>query len=150
MQARCVCTRRIEGSQVATAELLPIYAKLSQRILRTAARRREVGGYSEVGGNQIVEGLNLFWLVLRCPMHAWSWPRTNKEERFKGFDAHQTCHKCTSQRMFDTREWQAGPVYRHMVRPEVAGEERSANFGKQTEHSFSPGYFVDWIRSWTT
>jgi hypothetical protein len=129
---------------VATAELFPIYTKLSQRILRTAACRREVGG------NQIVEGPDLFWLVLRCPMHAWSWPRSNKEERFEGFDAHQTCHKCTSRRMFDTREWQSGPVYRHMVRPEGAGEERFANFGKQTEHSLSPGYFVDWIRSWTT
>ena len=129
---------------MATAELLPIYTKLSQRILRTAARRREIGD------NQIVEGLGLFWLSVRCPMHAWSWPRTNHEERFEGFDAHQTCHKCTSRRMFDTREWQAGPVYRHMVRPEVAGEEYPPNLGRKTGHSFSSGYFVDWIRSWTT
>jgi hypothetical protein len=135
---------------VATAELLPVYTKLSQKILRTAARRREVGSYREVGGNRIVEGLDLFWLVLRCPMHAWSWPRTNREERFEGFDAHQTCHKCTSRRMFDTREWQSGPVYRHVERLEAVGEERSANFAKKTEHSFSSGYFVDWIRSWTT
>ncbi|MGA9586910.1 MAG: hypothetical protein WBQ95_16355 [Terracidiphilus sp.] len=127
---------------MATAELLPLYTKLSQRILRTAARRREPGG------NQIVEGPALFWLSLRCPMHAWSWPRTNHEERFEGFDAHQTCHKCTSRRMFDTREWRSGPVYRHMVRPEAACEECSANSGK-TEHSFSSGYFADWIRSWT-
>lgn len=91
---------------MATAQLLPIYTKISQKILRKTARRHEVAG------NQIVEGLDRFWLVLRCPVHAWSWPRTNKEERLPGFDAHQTCHKCTSRRMFDTREWQAGPVYR--------------------------------------
>jgi len=28
------------------------------------------------------------------------------------FDSHQTCHKCTSRRMFDTKQWQAGPIYR--------------------------------------
>ena len=91
---------------MATANIIPIYTRLSQKILRKAARRHDFGS------TQIVEGLERFLLVLRCPMHAWSWPRTNKEERAAGFDAHQTCHKCTSRRMFDTRAWQAGPVYR--------------------------------------
>jgi len=100
---------------VATAQLLPIYTKISQKILRKTGRSHVVGG------NQIVEGLDRFWLVLRCPMHAWSWPRTNKEERLAGFDAHQTCHKCTSRRMFDTRAWQAGPVYRRLSRPHGVG-----------------------------
>ena len=129
---------------MATAELLPIYTKLSQRILGQTGRRREAGG------TEVVEGLDLVWLALRCPMHAWSWPRTNKEERFEGFDAHQTCHKCTSRRMFDTREWQAGPVYRRTVRPDAAGQGCSANFGTKAEHPVSSGYLVDWIRSWTT
>jgi hypothetical protein len=135
---------------VATAELFPIYTKLSQKILRAAPRRREAIGYGEAVGNQIVQGLNLVWLSLRCPMHAWSWPRANNEERLEGFDAHQTCHKCTSRRMFDTRQWQAGPVYRQMLHPEAASEVSSTNFGEETEHSLSPNYFVDWIRSWTT
>jgi hypothetical protein len=135
---------------VATAELFPIYTKLSQKILRKGAHQPATQVYSEAGGYQVVAGLDLLWLALRCPMHRWSWPRTNKVERFEGFDAHQTCHKCTSQRMFDTREWYAGPVYRQMIRPDAETEERSVNFGKRTEHSFSPGYFVDWIRSWTT
>ena len=109
---------------MATAELFPIYTKLSQRILRKAARQRRAGGYREVGSfreaghnNQIVEGLGLLWLALRCPKHAWTWPRTNNEEHFEGFDAHQTCHKCMSRRMFDTRKWQAGPVYRRRSQP---------------------------------
>jgi hypothetical protein len=96
----------IEGSSVATANLFPTYTKLSQRILRRSARPKLIGN------NQLVEGLDRLVLVLRCPLHAWSWPRANKEERFEGFDAHQTCHKCTSRRLFDTREWNAGPVYR--------------------------------------
>ena len=115
---------------MATAQLLPIYTKLSQKILRKTARSREIRG------NQIiVKGSELFCLALRCPMHAWSWPRANREERVEGFDAHQTCHKCTSRRLFDTRDWHAGPVYRRIERPHPTGEEYSADFGKRTEYS---------------
>jgi hypothetical protein len=135
---------------VATAELVPIYTKLSQKILRKGVHQREVSGFGAAGINEIVEGLELFWLALRCPMHAWNWPRTNKEERFEHFDAHQTCHKCLSRRMFNTREWQAGPVYRHQVEPNPSYEGYSANFRKKAESSVSSGYLVDWIRSWTT
>ena len=91
---------------MATAQFFPIYTKISQKILHKGAHT------CEVGGAEIVEGLNRLLLALRCPAHAWSWPRTNRDERFDGYDAHQTCHKCTSRRMFDTREWHAGPVYR--------------------------------------
>lgn len=96
---------------MATAQILPIYTKISQKILAKTIRRREVGGA------QIVEGLEGLWLALRCPMHAWTWPRANKEERFRGYDAHQTCHKCMSHRMFDTQEWQSGPIYRRQQHP---------------------------------
>jgi hypothetical protein len=91
---------------VSTVQLLPIYSKISRQVLRKTARRREIGGLI------IVEGFDLFLLALRCPFHAWNWPRANREERLRGYDAHQTCHKCTSKRMFDTQAWQAGPVYR--------------------------------------
>ena len=91
---------------MATANVLPIYARLSRRILRKAVHRRTIGG------TEIVDGFDRLWLSLRCPMHAWSWPRANKEERVEGYDAHQTCYKCTTHRAFDTRDWQAGPVYR--------------------------------------
>jgi hypothetical protein len=91
---------------LATTQLFPIYAKLSQKILRKNARSHEYGG------TEIVEGLSRFLLALRCPSHAWTWPRTNNSERFRGYDAHQTCHKCMSFRMFDTHEWRSGPVYR--------------------------------------
>lgn len=94
---------------MATTHIFPVYTRISTRISRTllrkAARRR-------LGNMELVEGLDLMWLALRCPMHAWSWPRANKEERLPGYDAHQTCYKCTSRRMFDTRGWQSGPVFR--------------------------------------
>jgi hypothetical protein len=143
------CASRVP--RVATSELFPTYTKLSRKVLRKAARRREATiGYSETGVYRVAAGLDLFWLTLRCPTHAWSWPRTNKDEEcVEGFDAHQTCHKCMSLRMFDSRKWHAGLIYRHQIRPE-ADRQRSANFGKKAEPSLSPGYPVDWIRSRAT
>lgn len=123
---------------MATAELLPIYTKLSQKILSKAVRPREAGRYREAGDNQIVEGLDLFWLALRCPTHAWTWPRANNEEYFAGFDAHQTCHKCMSRRMFDTQKWQAGPVYRRRSQPTAhvaGGPSRTAQRVEQSDRA---------------
>ena len=91
---------------MATTHFLPIYAKLGRKILRGSARGRVFAG------GEVVEGIGLFWLALRCPQHAWSWPRANGDERLGQYDSHQTCHKCTSRRMFDTQAWQAGPVYK--------------------------------------
>lgn len=95
---------------MATANILPAYARLSQRILSVVVPR------PETGSTEFVRGLDLLWLMLKCPAHTWSWPRSNKEERFKGYDAHQTCCKCASRRLFDTREWQSGPIYKRGVR----------------------------------
>jgi hypothetical protein len=97
---------------VATAQLLPIYTKISQKILRkNGAQRLKVESDRVLGGNQyIIEGLDRFWLALRCPSHAWSWPRANQEERVQGFDSHQTCH---------TQRWQVGPIYRLMARTDA-------------------------------
>jgi hypothetical protein len=123
---------------VATAELFPVNTKLSQKILRKAARRPEAGSYREAGVNRIVEGLDLFWLALRCPTHAWTWPRANNEEHFEGFDAHQTCHKCMSHRMFDTQKWHAGPVYRRRSQPTArvaGGPSRTAQRVEQSDRA---------------
>ena len=95
---------------MATTHVLPTYIRIGTRIGRkilgkTEHRRR-------IGSMELVEGLDRVWLAIRCPMHAWSWPRANREERIPGFDAHQTCYKCISHRAFDTHGWQAGPVYR--------------------------------------
>jgi len=89
---------------VATTPLLPIYAKLSRKFIR---KRVQV-----FAGVEVVEGIDRFWLALRCPRHAWNWPRANRDERLGRYDSHQTCHKCTARRMFDTRGWQAGPIYK--------------------------------------
>lgn len=91
---------------MATTQLLPIYAKLSRKVLR---RRASAGS---AGSLEILTGMDRFLLALTCPAHAWNWPRANRSERLAGYDAHQTCHKCMSHRMFDTQTWQAGPIYK--------------------------------------
>jgi hypothetical protein len=91
---------------VATTQILPVYIRISRKILGKSERSHRVGSM------KLVEGLDRMWLSLRCPVHAWSWPRANCEDRLPGYDSHQTCHKCISHRMFDTNGWQAGPVYR--------------------------------------
>jgi len=97
---------------VATTQLLPVYAKISRKILRRSASLRVVDGI------EIVTGMERLWLAVRCPMHSWTWPRSNRSERMGQYDSHQTCHKCLSRRMFDTDAWQAGPIYKkrdHLV-----------------------------------
>ena len=95
---------------MATTQLFPIYTKLSRAFQGRPASRNDRG---EI---EIVAGMSRVWLALRCPTHAWSWPRANKDERTSGFDSHQTCYKCMSKRMFDTQGWQAGPVYKGQKR----------------------------------
>ena len=95
---------------MATAHLLPIYRTITGRILR-----RRVRSYG-AGEIRIVEGFELFCLALSCPFHSWTWPRANRDERMGGYDAHQTCHKCMSRRMFDTRAWRVGPIYKRESR----------------------------------
>lgn len=101
LHVRCFEKREIEGSSVATIQILPIHIRISRKIPRQARS----------GTMELVGGLDRLWLTLRCPWHAWSWPRANREERLEGYDAHQTCYKCTARRMFDTGDWHAGPVY---------------------------------------
>ncbi len=61
---------------------------------------------------QLIWGLDWFVRTIACPNHGWTWPRSLDGESIEGFDAHQTCFKCTAERFFDTRHWQAGPMYR--------------------------------------
>jgi hypothetical protein len=70
-----------------------------------------------------VLGFRRILLALACPRHAWNWPRTIRGERLEGFDAHQTCFKCNTERFYDTRLLQPGPLYR--VR--VAEPEKGSN-----------------------
>ena len=95
---------------MATTHILPAYIRIGTRISRTLLRKS--ARRHRFGSLELVEGFDRLWLALRCPMHEWSWPRANREERLPGYDAHQTCYKCTSRRMFDSHEWHAGPVYR--------------------------------------
>ncbi|HLY43152.1 MAG TPA: hypothetical protein VKR52_18200 [Terracidiphilus sp.] len=92
---------------MATAHALPIYEKLSRRLLRIAAAPRRADNPIH-----FIAGFHRIRLFLDCPLHAWAWPRLNQNEHIPGFDSHQTCFKCSSSRFFDSRHWRSGPIYR--------------------------------------
>ncbi|MGA7339929.1 MAG: hypothetical protein WBE72_20285 [Terracidiphilus sp.] len=64
---------------------------------------------------RLVLGFRRILIRLACPFHEWNWPRPIPGERPEGFDAHQTCFKCMTERFYDTRMLQAGPLYRSLV-----------------------------------
>jgi hypothetical protein len=66
-------------------------------------------------GIRLVLGFRRVLLKLTCPSHAWNWPRPIQGQKPDGFDAHQTCFKCTTERFYNTRTLQAGPLYRSVV-----------------------------------
>lgn len=70
-------------------------------------------------GIRLVLGLHRILLKFTCPSHTWNWPRPLHGERLEGYDAHQTCFKCMTERFYNTQMLQAGPLYRRRV-PEAA------------------------------
>lgn len=91
---------------MATAHALPIYEKLSRHLLgKIMPPRSDRPAHFIAGFDRIL-------LFLDCPRHTWAWPRANHEDWLPGFDAHQTCSKCSSKRFFDSRHWRSGPIYR--------------------------------------
>jgi hypothetical protein len=68
----------------------------------------------------LVHGVRRALLLLYCPFHAWNWPRLMPDGSREGFDAHQTCFKCNTQRLYNTSNLTAGPLYRTRV-PGSAG-----------------------------
>ncbi len=91
---------------MATTQAFTTFAGISRKIGRILPRQVEFESI------QTVEGLSWLRLFLSCPRHEWAWPLTNREERVKGFDAHQTCFKCASRRLFNSKDWLSGPIYR--------------------------------------
>lgn len=53
------------------------------------------------------------FISMACPQHEWNWPLSNSQNlKVCGFDAHQSCVKCASERLFDSRSWTPGPMFR--------------------------------------
>jgi len=78
--------------------------------------RREI-----VGRIRLVLGFRRVLLALSCPRHAWNWPRPVRGEGHAGFDAHQTCFKCNTERFYNTSLLKPGPLYRvRVAEPENA------------------------------
>jgi hypothetical protein len=96
--------------------------KRSNRVSASHSYPRSTGPAQPVGRDErpagpgrnvcLIVGFNRFLVKLACPSHAWSWPRPIPGEPSSGFDAHQTCFKCSTERFYNTSTLQAGPLYR--------------------------------------
>jgi hypothetical protein len=75
--------------------------------------RRQRLDYPE--GIRLIQGFHSILLKFACPSHAWNWPRPIRGQKPAGFDAHQTCFKCSTERFYNTSNLQAGPLYRSLV-----------------------------------
>jgi hypothetical protein len=64
---------------------------------------------------RLIVGFRRVLLRFTCPAHAWNWPRLAKENAPEGFDAHQTCFKCSVERAYSTTRLESGPLYRSLV-----------------------------------
>jgi hypothetical protein len=79
----------------------------------------------------LLNGLDRLLLKIACPFHEWSWPRSNKNQKIKGFGCHQTCSKCASQRLFNSRSWTPGPYFRTRITGENHSKNHSASGHKE-------------------
>jgi hypothetical protein len=82
------------------------------------------GTRDSAGRIRLVLGFERILRALICPRHSWNWPRPIRgvsQTGIDGYDAHQTCFKCNTERFYNTRLLQAGPLYRSRV-PEPEGE----------------------------
>ncbi|HZP06393.1 MAG TPA: hypothetical protein VFB43_15960 [Terracidiphilus sp.] len=79
---------------------------------------------------RLVHGFHRVLLKLTCPSHRWNWPRPIQGEKPDGFDAHQTCFKCMTERFYNTRTLQAGPLFRRLT---LGTEERAVSHMPERE-----------------
>lgn len=114
---------------MASTHTVPELQKLPSKFLGLQHQLRDVDSINPI--------LGLDWLLLKvsCPSHVWSWPMTLDSERHESFDARQICFKCTTERFFNTRLWQAGPMYRRKAPGNAKPSGRNA--GLPRFHGFN-------------
>jgi hypothetical protein len=95
---------------------------LPQPSLKTLSFPR---GRENTGRIYLVLGFERILRALICPRHSWNWPRPLMGERHDGFDAHQTCFKCNTERFYNTSLLQPGPLYRVRAPEPESGSPRS-------------------------
>jgi hypothetical protein len=89
-------------------------------------------------GIRLIQGFHSILLKFACPSHAWNWPRPIRGQKPAGFDAHQTCFKCSTERFYNTSNLQAGPLYRSIV-PAAANDSHRSLTGLPKASSSQAG-----------
>jgi hypothetical protein len=88
-----------------TATIATLDSPIRLRQLRKALREN-----SQI---ELVGPIDRAFIRMACPRHEWNWPISNRDiAKVDGFDAHQSCTKCASERLFNSKNWIPGPVFR--------------------------------------
>jgi hypothetical protein len=62
---------------------------------------------------ELIGHVDRAFIRMACPRHEWNWPLSISDTvKIDGFDAHQSCTKCASQRLFNSKKWTPGPMFR--------------------------------------
>jgi hypothetical protein len=62
---------------------------------------------------ELIGHIDRAFIRMACPRHEWNWPLSISDTvKIDGFDAHQSCTKCASQRLFNSKKWTPGPMFR--------------------------------------
>lgn len=75
---------------------------------------------AEPGGIHILTGTAKLMGNFKCRNHKWTWPQTSERFDYASavdggqFDSHQTCTECGIHRLFESREFQPGPLFREV------------------------------------
>jgi len=80
--------------------------------IRICQLRKALRGNSQI---ELVGPVDRAFIRMACTRHEWNWPILNRDiAKIDGFDAHQSCTKCASQRLFNSRNWIPGPMFRKL------------------------------------
>lgn len=78
--------------------------------IRLRQLRNALRGNTQI---ELVGRIDRAFIRMACPRHEWNWPLSNLDSvKIDGFDAHQNCTKCASERLFNSKRWIPGPIFR--------------------------------------
>ncbi len=78
--------------------------------IRIRQLRKALRGNTQI---ELVGRIDRAFIRIACPRHEWNWPLSNPDVvEIDGFDAHQSCTKCASERLFNSKNWTPGPMFR--------------------------------------
>lgn len=72
----------------------------------------------ENSGIHLLSAVERFWINFGgCREHNWSFPQTDKGLAYeKPYNSHQQCPVCGATRLFNSNDWESGPLFKREVK----------------------------------